>query len=386
MKLADALERIADQRHLNAFISFARDGRGEGEVVAVKDLIDVKGMVTTAGGTILPLNPAGADAPVIQRLRAAGCLFAGKTNLHEWAFGITSVNPHYGPVLNPVDPSRIAGGSSGGSAVAVAIKACDWAVGTDTGGSIRVPAALCGVVGLKPSAGAIPTAGVFPLAQSLDTVGPMASRVAGVARGLALMSGQPQVAITRGSPSQPRLAIPRAWVDDLDDPTADVWKTVARGLDHIQFPDRQLLSDCALTILFYEAAQVHKAWMEEFPHRYGADVLALLREAATVSLESYESALVERRRLAAEAQAALVGWDALIMPTTARVACMLTDQRRVREVYTRFTRPFNATGQPAISIPGAVAGLPVGIQLVGAIGEDRALLATAAYLEHAWSQ
>ncbi|MGH7860712.1 MAG: amidase, partial [Candidatus Dormibacteraceae bacterium] len=120
-----------------------------GEIVAIKDLVDVRGMVTTGGGTLLEAVPAPADAPVVERIRRAGGVIIGKTNLHEWALGLTSENPHYGAVRNPNDPERVAGGSSGGSAVAVATGMCDWALGTDTGGSIRVPAAYCGVVGFK---------------------------------------------------------------------------------------------------------------------------------------------------------------------------------------------------------------------------------------------
>ncbi|HUE68263.1 MAG TPA: amidase family protein, partial [Candidatus Acidoferrum sp.] len=142
---------------LNAFISLASPGdeQGSGDRVAVKDLVDVRGMVTTAGGIILPSKPATDDAPVIKRLRGFGCVVVGKANLHEFAYGVTSVNPHYGAVLNPRDTSRVAGGSSGGSAAAVAAGMCDWSVGSDTGGSIRIPSSLCGVAGFKPRFGSV---------------------------------------------------------------------------------------------------------------------------------------------------------------------------------------------------------------------------------------
>src|SRR5689334_20323664 len=139
-------------------------------------------MVTTAGGVILPDVPATEDAPVIARLRSAGCVLIGKTNLHEFAYGVTSANPHYGTVRNPHDPSRVAGGSSGGSAAAVAAGMCDWAIGSDTGGSIRIPASLCGVAGFKPKFGSIDIAGVIPLSRSLDTLGPLAPDVRTMAR------------------------------------------------------------------------------------------------------------------------------------------------------------------------------------------------------------
>ena len=167
--LDQARARIRERPELNAFISVS-DEQGDGIVVAVKDLVDVKGMVTTAGGIILPTIPATEDSPVIRRIREAGCVIVGKANLHEFAYGVTSVNPHYGTVRNPADTGRVAGGSSGGSAVAVAAGMCDWAIGSDTGGSIRIPSSLCGVAGFKPVFGSIDIHGVIPLSRSLDTL------------------------------------------------------------------------------------------------------------------------------------------------------------------------------------------------------------------------
>src|SRR4029077_11908344 len=190
MELAQARQRILERADLNAFISVSSE-EGSGTVVAVKDLVDVAGMVTTGGGVILPREPATADAPVVKRLRTEGCVVVGKTNLHEWAFGVTSTNPHYGAGRNPHDLDRVAGGSSGGSAVAVAAGMCDWAIGTDTGGSIRIPASLCGVVGFKPALGSIDTNGGIPLAHSLDTLGPLAADIASTARAYSMMSGEP---------------------------------------------------------------------------------------------------------------------------------------------------------------------------------------------------
>src|SRR6266550_4339086 len=152
--LDSARQRILERAELNAFISVSSE-EGRGTVVAVKDLVDVAGMVTTAGGVILPNEPAERDAPVVARIRRQGCVVVGKTNLHEFAFGVTSNNPHYGAVRNPHDPTRVAGGSSGGSAAAVAAGMCDWAIGSDTGGSIRIPASFCGVVGFKPTIGSV---------------------------------------------------------------------------------------------------------------------------------------------------------------------------------------------------------------------------------------
>src|SRR3984893_4797056 len=177
VRIRDARARADELKDLNLFIAMT-DEDGDGEVVAVKDLVDVRGTPTTGGGRLLPTEPKSEDAPLIRKLRRAGCVMIGKTNLHEWAFGSTNMNRHYGTVHNPRDPSRIAGGSSGGSAGAVPAGACDWAIGSDTGGSIRIPAALCGVVGFKPTYGTIDTTGVVPLSFSLDTIGSLALDVA----------------------------------------------------------------------------------------------------------------------------------------------------------------------------------------------------------------
>lgn len=382
MAVAEARARIAELAHLNAFITVSWED-GQGPLVAVKDLVDVAGLPTTAGGIILPREPATTDATVVTRLRRAGCVIVGKTNLHEWALGITSVNPHYGPVRNPHDPDRAAGGSSGGSAVAVATGMCDWAVGTDTGGSIRIPAALTGVVGIKPTHGAIPMDGVFPLSPTQDTLGPLAMDVTAAARALETMTERDDL-VPSGPVRQPRLAVPTGWVEDLDQPTATVWAEVAEDLPEVLLPSRQVLVDCGVTILLYEAAAVHRHWLESRPEDYGADVLALLRQGAEIPPAEYEQALHRRERLTRLMEVGLRQVDAVILPTTAAVAPPIQDQLRLRDIYTRFTRPFNVTGQPAISIPFPTVGLPVGIQLASARGNEQTLLRAASTLERRW--
>src|SRR5438874_13151078 len=228
---APALGRELGRMELNAFISRSQE-KGSGDAVAVKDLVDVEGMVTTAGGIILPNVPAEHDAPVVAHLRQAGCVVAGKANLHEFAYGVTNINPHYGTALNPHDPGRVAGGSSGGSAVAVAAGVCDWAIGSDTGGSIRIPASLCGVAGFKPAFGSIDIRGVVPLSWSLDTLGPIAPDIATAARAFTVMSGEP---IDLSGLERPRLAIPARWVTGLDEPTAAAWDSASSGGTEVEF-------------------------------------------------------------------------------------------------------------------------------------------------------
>jgi len=366
---------------LNAFISLASPGdeQASGDRVAVKDLVDVRGMVTTAGGIILPNQPASDDAPVIKRLRGFGCVIVGKANLHEFAYGVTSVNPHYGAVLNPHDTSRVAGGSSGGSAAAVAAGLCDWSVGSDTGGSIRIPSSLCGVAGFKPRFGSVEVGGVIPLARSLDTLGPIAPDIRTVTRAYTMMSGEE---VSLDDLRQPRLAVPSGWVGDLDEQTAAAWKSVSPGIPEIDFGDRESLHRTGLSILLYEAAQYHRQWATEMPEKYGADVLRLIRLGFDVTENDYRDALTARAGLAAEAMRRMEGVDALVLPATAIVAPPIESGHEVREPLSRFTRPFNTTHQPVAVLPAPVDGLPVGIQVAGT--DNAGTLRAAAWLERAW--
>ena len=378
VELDEARVRIRDHSDLNAFIAISAEA-GVGTVVAVKDLVDVAGMVTTAGGIILPETPATVDAPVIKNIRARGCVVVGKANLHEFAYGVTSVNPHYGTVRNPHDVTRVAGGSSGGSAVAVAMRMCDWAIGSDTGGSIRIPASLCGVVGFKPALGSIDTTGVVPLSRSLDTLGPMAPDVATAAEAYSMMAGESREVEAFRSP---RLAIPAGWELDLDQETTRAWRLVSSGLPEVPFPARNELFDVGLTILLFEAAAFHRRWATECPEKYGADVLALIRRGFDVTDAEYDRAIALRTRLRQDAQDAIRDIDALMVPATAITAPLVTAGGEVREKLARFTRPFNTTGQPVVVLPAPAAGLPVGIQVVGKNNSDA--IGVAATLEREW--
>jgi aspartyl-tRNA(Asn)/glutamyl-tRNA(Gln) amidotransferase subunit A len=378
VELGAARKRIQERADLNAFISVSAE-EGSGTVVAVKDLVDVAGMATTGGGVILPREPAAEDAPVVKRLRREGCVIVGKTNLHEFAYGVTSVNPHYGAVHNPHDFDRVAGGSSGGSAVAVAAGMCDWAVGSDTGGSIRIPASFCGVVGFKPALGSIDTGGVIPLSRSLDTLGPMAPDVASATRAYSMMSGE---AIPDKPAREPRLAVPAGWVADLDEQTARAWSLVSAGMPEAEFVARESLYGVALTILLVEAAVYHRRWAAECPEKYGADVIGHIRRGLELLAVDFDEAIESWPRLREDAARAMDGIDALILPATAIVAPLIGAGTEVREPITRYTRPFNASGQPVVTLPAPVRGLPVGIQVVGRTNSGA--LGAAAWLEQRW--
>ncbi len=378
--MALAFDPDNERVELNAFISVS-DERGSGDRVAVKDLVDVRGMLTTAGGIILPEVPAAVDAPVVKRLREAGCVFVGKANLHEFAYGVTSINPHYGTVRNPHDPSRVAGGSSGGSAVAVATGMCDWAIGSDTGGSIRIPGSLCGVAGFKPAFGSIDIGGVIPLSPSLDTLGPMAPDIATTARAYSMMSGE---AVELDALTEPRLAVPAGWVTDLDAPTATAWAAVSGGIPEIDVVERDSLFDVGLTILLFEAAAYHRRWATEMPDKYGPDVLRLIQRGFEVAVGDYERALRKRTHLEESVLRAMRGIDALLLPATAIVAPLEETASDVREPLSRFTRPFNTTRQPVAVLPAPVKnGLPVGIQVAGKSNLET--LRAAAWLEQQWA-
>jgi aspartyl-tRNA(Asn)/glutamyl-tRNA(Gln) amidotransferase subunit A len=383
VKLQDARRKIEERRDLNAFISLTTES-GDGPVVAVKDLVDVRGTVTTAGGVLLPDEPAEADAPLIGEIRRHGCVVVGKTNLHEWAFGVTNNNPHHGAAHNPRDPSRIPGGSSGGSAIAVVAGMCDWAVGSDTGGSIRIPAGLCGCAGFKPTLGMISTEGVFPLSRSLDTVGSLAPDVRSAARAVEMMSGLSGIV-----PGQLRggyeLAVPRGWFDDLDEQTRAAWDLVTAGLEEIDFPGFAELGKPGIAILNAEAAQLHSERVAKHPDKFGKDVLTNLQRGLEVLATDYLRALEDRERLSDEVADAMAGLDAILVPATPLVAPLIEESDEVRPLLTRFTRPFNVTGQPIMTLPAPVArGLPVGIQVIGHFGDDARVVEIAAWLEANW--
>ena len=383
-RVAEARARAIELRELNAFISMT-DEDGAGPIVGVKDIIDVRGAVTTAGSTILPRRPAERDAEVVRRIRNHGAVVIGKTNMHEWAFGSTGINPHYGTSLNPHDRRRVSGGSSGGSAVAVATGICDWAIGTDTGGSIRIPASMCGVVGLKPTTGLVSTDGVWPLSRSLDTVGPLARDVTTVGRALEMLTGQKGFAPRRSGADlrEIQLGMPKDWAVGLDAETRAVWEEIARDVLAVEFPPLEAMSRCCLTIMYAEAGAFHRQWLATQSEQYGPDIRERLESTFLITGPDLVDAWTDRTRLIQEVDEAMNAVDALILPTTGCVA-PFADRPIDTAPFAKFTRPFNLTGHPAITVPTSGRGLPVGVQLVGRRGEDRRLLEIALLAEKEW--
>lgn len=382
MDAAATRQRATELGRYGAYISLNEQAES-GELVAVKDNVDVLGMVTTAGGRHLPETPAAADAPIIAAVKSTGAQVIGKTNMHEYAFGVTTGNVHHGTARNPHDLERVPGGSSGGSAVAVSLQLCDWAIGTDTGGSTRIPAGLCGVVGLKPTTGLLSIEGIFPLAETLDAPGPMARDVRTAARALESLSGRSGFDPGQPGDWQPDLAVPLGWEEGLDEPTQRVWDAVSDGLPRIEFPGWKALEDAFQPILFAEASSYHLEWLREQPELYSEDVRNTLNLGFKVSGAGYLWGMRQREPMREAVTRALGSYDAVMIPNTTIVAPLIGEPH-VREKLLRYTRPFNLTGHPVITMPAPTPGLPVGVQLVGRIGEDAALLRVAAALEARW--
>ncbi len=373
--------------------------------IGLKDIIQTKGVRTTCGSKVLAGWVPDADAAVVRRLADAGAVTLGKLNCHEFAFGPTGVNAHHGTPRNPWGADRMPGGSSSGSGAAVGAALCAGALGTDTGGSIRIPASLCGIVGLKPTYGRVSRAGVVPLAWSLDTIGPMARTVEDAALMLGALAGQDPADPASAAVGVPdymadlrrgirglRIGVVRPlFFDHLDAGVRAAVEAAARALEGLGAAvgevrlDRMVYAGPAVfAIISAEAMAYHEPLLRKHAPDYGPDVRHRLLTGQFVLATQYLKAQRARRLVTAEVDSALSRADALLLPSTPLPAPRVTDQRvavdgvadDVRAWLTRCTRPFNLTGHPVLSIPCGLTGdgLPVGLSLVGRRFDESTLL------------
>ena len=362
------------------FITELDRGAADGPTLAVKDLFDTAGTRTTYGSKVFGDHVPETTATAVARLEAAGYVNVGKANLHEFAWGITSENDHYGWVGNPLAPGRIAGGSSGGCGAAIAAGRADVALGTDSGGSIRIPAACCGVTGFKPTHGLVPIDGCFPLAPSYDHAGPMARDVAGCERMMvALVPGFEPAEVDIDE-----LSIGVAWTELAEPLVRARVEELADRLPGSRAVEVPHPSPEAYAGFMREAAEVHEPiWREQREH-YGPNVATKVERALGVTDAEVEHAARERELYREQIAEALDGIDLLLTPTLTSVAPAAgLGDLALRQVLLRLTLPWNTVGAPALALPcgSAELGLPASAQIVGRPGEDAQVLAAGRALE-----
>ncbi len=359
--------------------------------ISLKDLVATQGIRTTAGSKILADWVPEADATVVRKLKEAGAVILGKANQHEFAYGPTGVNPHYGTARNPWDPSRIPGGSSSGSGVAVASSLCLASIGTDSGGSVRIPASLMGIVGLKPTYGLVSLKGIVPLAWSLDHAGPMTRSVADAALMLQAIAGHdPQDPASSQRPVPDYFRALNGEVKGMkiglikeyfDSPMEGGIQEIAKGfgkqleslgieVEEVSLPQLKYASVVSFLIMASESMAYHRTWMKDRAADYGEDVRIRLGLGQFILATQYIQAQRVRRVLYRHIQDALGRFDLLLSPTLPITAPRIEEREillggkstDVRPVLTRFTRAFNVTGHPALSLPGGLSpsGLPIG--------------------------
>ncbi|HEY7421289.1 MAG TPA: amidase [Gaiellaceae bacterium] len=355
------------------------DEAGAGEPVAVKDLLDTAGLTTTYGSALFADHVPAVSADAVRRVEEAGYAVAGKTNLHEFAYGISSQNAHYGTVPNPVAPGRLAGGSSGGSAAAIAAGDVELALGTDSSGSIRIPATWCGIVGLRPTHGLVSVEGCFPLAPSYDTVGPMASSVGGCERLLrTLAPGFEPVELG----SLEELEVGVAWLDRaeplLRERIAEVTELFPRRRD-VALPLPSSRAD-----FMREVADVHRALFPGNEELYSDNVRGKVERCLRVTDSEVADAERERAEYRELVTETAGGLDLLVTPTVPFVAPPAdVDELDIRVGAISLTHPFSVLGWPALALPCGAAedGLPASVQLAAPAGEDARVLAAGRLLE-----
>ena len=406
----------ATDDHVNAYVAVNREGARataraldalqasggsagplHGIPIAVKDLCDTHDLPTSSGGRPVSETPPPTDANVVARLRDAGAVIIGKTNMHEYAYGYTTENPHHGDTRNPWDLERIAGGSSGGSGASVAVGSAIAALGSDTGGSVRVPSSLCGIVGLKPTYGRVSRSGVFPLAWTLDHVGPMTRTVEDTAILLSVIAGpDPGDQTTLNAPPVAdyvsavgrdiaglRIGIPaNHFFEGID---AEVLASVERAIEtliglgaiarEVTIPGLDGTVGAWLAILLSEATSAHEELLAERPEDYGADVRNFVEAGAIVPAVHYLRAQRIRRRLVETFSTVMDEVDVLVTPATAVPATRLGEAtvhigdltEPLFRTFARISAPFDVIGFPAMSVPCGftAAGLPIGFQIVG---------------------
>src|ERR1700688_2404149 len=381
-------------------------GPFHGVPIGLKDLCYTKGILTTGGSKILGEFVPNHDSTVWTRLSEAGAVLLGKLNLHEFAYGASTNNPHWGTCRDPYDLDRIPGGSSGGSGAAIVARTAAATIGTDTGGSIRIPAACCGCVGLKQTWSRVSRYGVMPLADSLDHAGPITRSVRDAALMLNIIAGyDPNDAPSSREPVPDytsrlggdlkgmRVGVIRELNTGVSEPVSRAFETALKqfgslgaAVEEVSIPSFAEGSMVAMMVLMAEALEFHEQWIRERPNDYGADVRSLIETSMMVTAAQYVRAQRERNLMLAEALAALQDHGVLLAPSQTSAAPRIDDTSYdIMANMVRFTGPFNATGQPVISVPIGLSneGLPLAMQIAGKPFDELTVLQVADAYERA---